>query len=189
MPEFHGFQVTPAEVLTTELSGTTPHLTNLQHAEPDPFAADPAQPSTPGSRSTALHVASQLAQAAGQTTNGTTDITLNPKELGQVKLSLQVIDGTMFVAIAAERPETAELMRRHIDGLVQEFRGLGYQDVSFSFAGRQGGNGPGPDPGFGQSGNPEPAQLTDTSADLPADRYIPRRAAAQTGGTGLDLRL
>ena len=188
-PQIQSVQAAPAEVLLTDASATTPQLVNPKHTGPDPLSTDRAHSSTQNGRTIALHVASQLAQAAVQTTSGTTDITLNPKELGHVKLSLQAVDGTMYVAIAAERPETAELMRRHIDSLAQEFRGLGYQDVSFSFAGRQGGNGSGPDPGFGQSGSPEQEQLTESSAELPADRYIPRRAAAQTGGTGLDLRL
>ena len=174
-----------AEALIPDSFGTTQILSELQRRDAGLRASD-----TPhGSRATAAHIASQVAQAASQTTSGTTDITLNPKELGHVKLSLQAVDGTLYVAIAAERPEIADLMRRHIDSLAQEFRGLGYQDVSFSFGGRQGGHGTGPDPGSGQSGYPEPAQPTETSTDIPADRYIPRRAAAQTGGTGLDLRL
>lgn len=152
-------------------------------------------PSDHPGRAQARHVATQLAQAVQSQQTGTTDITLNPKELGHVKLSLQAVDGTMFVAIAAERPETADLMRRHIDSLVQEFRALGFQDVSFSFSGRQGSGNAGqpPDPNFGAGPNPDqrqpPQDHHDTGGDQPADRFIPRRTASQTGGSGLDLRL
>ncbi len=179
----------PAMVSVIDASGPMPLLTDLHRHDTVVRNADPTQTALHGTRATAIHIASQLAQAVSQTSGGTTDITLNPRELGHVRLSLQAIDGTMYVAIAAERPETAELMRRHIDSLAQEFRGLGYQDVSFSFSGRQGGNGPGQDTGFGQNPDTGPAQPLITSEELPADRYVPRRAAAQTGGTGLDLRL
>lgn len=37
------------------------------------------------------------------------------------------------MVILADRPETQELMRRHIDVLAQEFRSLGYERISFSF--------------------------------------------------------
>ncbi len=41
----------------------------------------------------------------------------------------------------ADRPETLELMRRHIDILAQEFRDIGYGSAEFSFG--QGGQRPG----------------------------------------------
>ena len=176
-------------IWSTDSAGSTPALAEIPRQIPGMRTADLTHVSPQSSRATAAHIASQLAQAAGQTVSGSTDITLNPKELGQVRLSMQAVDGTMFVAITAERPETAELMRRHIDSLAQEFRGLGYQDVSFSFAGRHGGNGPGPHPGYRQGPDSQPVPQSDTDLNTPADRYIPRRAAAQTGNTGLDLRL
>lgn len=176
------------DIVQRDSIGLTPIQSGLLHHIPGATPTEPAQ-TTHANRATALHVAAQLAQAAGQTGPGTTDITLNPRELGQVKLTLQAIDGTMFVAIAAERPETADLMRRNIDSLAQEFRGLGYQDVSFSFSGRQGGNGSGQDTGHAQPNGAGVAHQTDPNPDLSTDRYIPRPAAAQTGGTGLDLRL
>ena len=38
------------------------------------------------------------------------------------------------MALLAERPETLDLMRRHIDQLIQEFHALGFGDVRFSFS-------------------------------------------------------
>ena len=177
---------------TGEPSTITPpaFLTEPQRPDGSIRSADHSSPTGSASRATAAHIATQVAQAAHQQPNGASDITLNPKELGHVRLNLQSIDSTMFVQITAERPETAELMRRHIDSLAQEFRNLGYQDVSFSFAGRQGGNGyygapPDPNAGTGDTRNTRP----DPGSDIPADRFMPRRTAAQTGGAGLDLRL
>lgn len=168
-------------------------LTEPQRPDGSIRSADHSSPPGSASRATAAHIATQVAQAAHQQPNGASDITLNPKELGHVRLNLQSIDSTMFVQITAERPETAELMRRHIDSLAQEFRNLGYQDVSFSFAGRQGGSGsygapPDPNAGTGDTGDTRNTR-PDPGSDIPADRFMPRRTAAQTGGAGLDLRL
>ena len=166
--------------------------TGLHRQDTTMPGVDPGNPVEHSSRATAAHVATQVAQAAQTQASGSTDITLNPKELGHVRLNLQTVDGTMFVAIVAERPETADLMRRHIESLAQEFRGLGYQDVSFSFSGRQSGqgnNGQPASPNSGADSGPDPRHPPDPTGDIPADRFSPRRTAAQTGGTGLDLRL
>ncbi len=87
-------------------------------------------PATQGSE-VARQVAGQLAIAArpGQAT----EISLNPEDLGRVRMSMTTVDTTITLNIAAERPETAELLRRHIEILTQEFVALGFEDVSFSF--------------------------------------------------------
>ena len=62
------------------------------------------------------------------------EITLSPEELGRVRLSVSASDGGIVVNVVAERPETLDLLRRHIDQLGQEFQALGYADIGFSFA-------------------------------------------------------
>jgi flagellar hook-length control protein FliK len=64
---------------------------------------------------------------------GVTEIALSPAELGKVRLNMSMQDGLLALQIMAERPETADLMRRHIDQLAQEFRALGFHDLAFSF--------------------------------------------------------
>ena len=39
------------------------------------------------------------------------------------------------MSLLAERAETTELLRRHIEILSQEFQALGYSDISFNFGG------------------------------------------------------
>lgn len=78
-------------------------------------------------------IATQLANAMPQAGAGQVEISLNPQELGRVRISLSAQDTGLSVAIMADRGETLDLMRRHIDQLAQEFRDLGYGDVSFSF--------------------------------------------------------
>lgn len=91
---------------------------------------------------TARQIANQMASAiAASTEAGTVDIRLDPEELGSVQMSLKIRDGSLTMAIVADRPETLDLLKRHIEQLSAEFRAMGYGDVTFSFGGSQNGNG------------------------------------------------
>jgi len=61
------------------------------------------------------------------------DLTLNPAELGRVRISLAHGDAGIVVTIIAERPETLDLMRRHAETLAQDFLGMGYGRAEFNF--------------------------------------------------------
>jgi len=99
-------------------------------------------PSGPGqaasSPETARNVATQIAMAISNANGNTTEISLNPEELGRVRISLTAVDGAITLNVSAERPETQDLMRRHIDQLSQQFRDLGYGTISFSFGKEKG---------------------------------------------------
>jgi len=82
---------------------------------------------------TARHAAHQIATAVSKGNGKTTEIALNPEELGRVRLTLTASEGALSLVVLTDRPETQELLRRHIDVLAQEFRALGYESVSFSF--------------------------------------------------------
>lgn len=89
------------------------------------------------------------------------------------------------MSITAERPETADLMRRHIDVLVQELRDQGYRQVNINIGGQAnqdtaGQNGAPPaNPGefARQSG-----QTTETAMPAVSRPTLP-------GSSTLDLRL
>ena len=155
-------------------------------ATPAPFA--PLQTESgrarTGERRLVSHVGTQLLHAA--TTSGpNTELQLNPVELGRVRLNLQAIDSTITVTIMAERPETADLMRRHVDTLAQEFRALGYQDVNVSVGQRQAGPGQGSAPDAQQIDSaPNAAPVTDE----PLPQSSRNRSGLSVSG-GLDLRL
>ncbi|WP_294608849.1 flagellar hook-length control protein FliK [uncultured Roseovarius sp.] len=86
------------------------------------------------------HIAMQIAAAAQRGEgNRPIDLILSPAELGPLRLSLSSLDGVMSVTVTAERPETLDLMRRHIDTLAQEFLNIGYGKAEFSFGGGQSG--------------------------------------------------
>ncbi|WP_424831689.1 flagellar hook-length control protein FliK [Ruegeria sp.] len=77
-------------------------------------------------------VAGQIAAAiTAKPGSGGVEIALNPEELGRVSITLNGREDGLHLTIAAERPETLELMRRHISVLSVEFQKLGYGDLSF----------------------------------------------------------
>ncbi len=80
------------------------------------------------------HVARQLANVARHMPERPVELTLHPDDLGRVRLTFTLKDGGINVAVLAERGETMDLMRRHIETLAQEFHDMGYADVGFQFS-------------------------------------------------------
>ena len=81
------------------------------------------------------HIAMQLAQALQSSGLGrAVELSLKPAELGHVRMTLQTTDNVVMVHINVDRPETLDLMRRHIDALAQEFKSIGYGDAEFTFS-------------------------------------------------------
>lgn len=78
-------------------------------------------------------VVQQIAAALAQSSGQSTQIALNPEELGRVRISLATSEAGLVVNIVAERPETADLMRRNIDSLLRDFSELGYENPTFDF--------------------------------------------------------
>ena len=81
----------------------------------------------------------KIADVVTRAPDGPVDLHLNPEELGKVRISMAMVEGGINVTILAERPDTLDLMRRHIDQLAQEFRQLGYGLINFSFGQRNEG--------------------------------------------------
>jgi len=85
------------------------------------------------SADTGRSVAQQIATAVHAEPHGGFELQLSPEELGKVKLSLKVSDGAISVTIHADRHETLDLLRRHVDLLEREFREAGFTSMSFTF--------------------------------------------------------
>lgn len=130
---------------------------------------------------TARAVAGQMAAViTTQPKSGSVEIALNPEELGRVSIMLNGRDDGLHLTISAERPETLEMMRRHLAVLEEEFKNFGLGDLSFDL----GTSGDAEQNQAGhQEGSPaETAQLTDSSSNAPP---IPK-----TGPVGrIDMRL
>lgn len=143
-------QAGPLEIPERAESAITAPPTDIAGASPDKGTeagllardADPAR--VDASRTDSLRaeaprtdvaraVGNQLVEAVRHGPNGTTEVALNPEELGRVRLGLSTQDGVLHVSIMAERPETQDMLRRHIASLQTDFRALGYTDVAFDF--------------------------------------------------------
>lgn len=87
-----------------------------------------ARPETPGL------IGRQIAEAIQSRPGQPVEVSLNPQELGRVRINIAAAETGVTVTVLAERPETLELMRRNIDELAREFQTIGYQSINFAFA-------------------------------------------------------
>ncbi|MDG4649247.1 flagellar hook-length control protein FliK [Roseibacterium sp. SDUM158017] len=128
-------------------------------------------------------LAANLPGPAREPGTGAVEIALDPPELGRVRLSLVEVGGTMAVSITAERPETADLMRRHLEILAQEFARSGLDAPQVRIGVGSDGTGP-PD------GRREQADETGTGPAAPPGGEHPIAPGARVAPQrALDLRL
>lgn len=128
------------------------------------------------------NIGGQLAAAvANRPDAGSVEIALDPEELGRVQMTLKTRGDILTLTIFADRPETLDLMRRHIDELSADFRDMGFADVSFSFGGSQSETG---DDTEQRSNGGEPKMHTPES--LPS---IEPENRLRIATSGLDIRL
>ena len=109
------------------------------------------------------------------------EVRLDPPELGRVSIDMAVDGGTVSATVSAERPETLELLRRHVDALQRELSASGFGRADIGFADR-GGGGQGHDTGT-PTADVEAAQ---PATPQPVTRSMPR--ALDASGR-LDIRL
>lgn len=88
-------------------------------------------------------LAQQIEIAVRESSNGkpSVELLLSPDDLGRVRLNLIPNEGVMTVNLLADRPETLELLRRHIDSLSRALLEIGYERTEFSFGGQGHGQG------------------------------------------------
>ncbi|WP_254683489.1 flagellar hook-length control protein FliK [Phaeobacter piscinae] len=131
-------------------------------------------------------IANQMAEALATKGERNVDVALNPKELGHVNMRVSVTETGVSVMIQTERAETGDLMRRHINELADEFKRMGFEDISFQFSGDEASNQSG---GRGEANTQagRSAGLGDEDlADLPAE---PMTQSLNLGEVGLDMRI
>lgn len=131
-------------------------------------------------------VVRQLADAVRTTDDNVVELTMDPPELGRVRMSISEASGVTTITIAADNQATSELMRRHIDMLRKDFAELGHQNVSFSF---EQGNSDGQRQTNGEvsqgDGSGQQGDVTQASDA----RVPPPNAPQTTPTTGLDIRI
>jgi hypothetical protein len=176
-------QIRPAsdQHLTLKTIAAEPLAHSSMEIAPSPTAQHgtiPARTDLP------VHIARQLAEVAQHLPARPVEITLSPEELGRVRLSLVTSEHGIVVNVLAERPETLDLMRRHIDQLVQEFQSLGYEDIGFSFSSTEHGAPDEPDTQAKENKMQEVPLDPDDAGTKSAHIHLSTGAT-----TGLDLRL
>lgn len=150
----------------------------------EPAAAGATRP-LPGPAEHVQSVLQHLVQVAPAAGGAEVEVTLSPAELGHLRMTLLPDDGAMTLTILAERAETLDLMRRHIDELAGDLRDLGFGALDFRFR-HQGG------PGNG-AGSAVPLPPDDGSpgrSPLPTIKTHPVLPLAERVADGrLDLRI
>jgi flagellar hook-length control protein FliK len=124
-------------MMTVDAAPTERALPPDPAQRPDvPARSEAPQPEArhqPASAETPRQIAEQIAPRLVQAGRAGFDIALHPEELGSVRLKLVSHDGGSVLIIQAERPETLDLMRRHIGALEHELRALGHDQLSLRF--------------------------------------------------------
>ena len=151
----------------------------------EPARAQPlpgAQPQPGGAPQQAPQVSAQIAQAIANGPGDVVELTLQPEELGKLRLSLAPTESGITIGVLAERSDTADLVRRHLDQLTQDLRQQGYRDVRFDFG--QGGQDRPP-----QQSPHRPAEVAPAMIADPASPASPVPSALAHSGTGIDIRV
>lgn len=174
-------EVAPAQPSVT-VADPSPRADLVPLAPPPPDVAPhhPDRPHRMTETAQVADIARQIAPVIDRLADGATEIRLDPAELGRLRLTVQATDTAVTMTIQVERPETADLMRRHLDGLVSDLRAQGYAEVAIRLDGDRGGDG---------GGRQAPANYRHQTA-------LPDRAPADSPpapqrprGGALDLRL
>ena len=155
---------------------------------PDVGSARPGHAAAAAIRAQANILAPRLVQqittAAVGLADGPVELRLNPEELGHVRLRLDTRDGAMAVLVTAERAETLDLLRRNIDQLAAGLRDVGYQELSFGFAGRDQAGSDG-----SRQESSAPASRGDRAPVQTTEAEPAARAAQVRTKSGVDIRL
>ena len=111
---------------------------------------------------------------------GGLELRLSPEELGPVRIGFQTSDAGLIVNIMADRSDTLDLIRRHLDSLAADLRREGFGTLSFTFGEKSSGS-----EGRAQE---KPAMMDrQNNAETPDQAEAPRSARYTSGR--LDIKL
>lgn len=109
------------------MTGTTERSAPSGPTAPTPSVSRPETPQA---------VVRQIIESMARSSASTWEVQLQPEELGRVRMTMTATEAGMAVTVLADRPETLDLMRRHIDLLEKSLNELGYEETSFTFSER-----------------------------------------------------
>ena len=165
----------PGPAVTPTALPVTPSAQAAASTLTEPMIARHSEPPSPIQQTAAIIAAQSPTQP------GSIDLTLTPETLGRLHFEMRPEGDKMAITLSAERPETLDLVRRHLPDLLAELKQAGVQAGTLSFGTWSDGRHPSPPPPEPDIG---PASFG-TSDQSPAP--IPKRPLAAAAG-GLDLR-
>jgi flagellar hook-length control protein FliK len=168
------------EDATPDAPGLVDTGSSLRAPAASGFAADPVPRGVP--QAMAQSVVRQVADALPTMTDATLEITLHPEELGRLKLTLLTGEGAPMLHVAAERGDTLELVRRHIELLAREFAAQGFAGLNVSVDQDQ-------RPAQPSGHLSDASAAADTGGQYQTDPARTRGDMTRAQGDGLDIRL
>ncbi|MEL6479470.1 MAG: flagellar hook-length control protein FliK, partial [Pseudomonadota bacterium] len=137
-------------------------------------------PSSPPPQHAAT-ISSHLVGAMSRNGTDRIEIRLDPPELGRVSMTMTITEQAVSALVSAERPEIADLMRRHADQLQRDLSAAGYGDVDLQFSDGA---------GTGESAEDKGQQAFLFGEAEAGAANGPSLASASLSGTGrLDIRI
>ena len=106
-------------------------------APPTSSVGDVQAPASPIVSNTAAradvprHAAQQISASVQILADDTAEVSLNPEELGRVRIAISTLETGVLIALTAERGETVEMLRRHESDLETAFRDMGHTNIAF----------------------------------------------------------
>ncbi len=129
----------------------------------------------------AVPLLTQLPEAVRSLAQTALQITLDPVELGKVRIVFNRSDSGMQISFVMERAETLDLMKRFSENLARDLKEMGLTNLSFSFSGHQ------------HNGQAKGAQLLSEKARSPIGEpdflAIPPETSGPLHTHGVDIRL
>lgn len=118
----------------------------------------------------------QVTEAFARLSDQTVELRLAPEELGRVRMYLHSGEHGIVVNIQADRTETLDLMRRHVDELARNLADAGYENAGFT---------------FGDDQRQRDTSLGDPLDLVPAvdEELAPLPSIETDGADGLDIRM
>ena len=111
-------------------------LSALQPSSPlSPTSPSIAQPVTPAQTSYAVHqITAQITAELGAKSGRDIEVRLDPEELGRVRITVHPREAGLFIALAVERPETLDLLRKNADELMSNLQEFDLSGATLEFS-------------------------------------------------------
>ncbi len=140
--------------------------------------------------STASPISTQIRDAIGLSgaTSRSVEIALKPEELGNLRMTLTPSESGGIISILVERPETLELVQRHLEALRRELRDAGWAHSEVSVSQENDAQtDPDTDEGSSFEGQDGQRIVSQTVQDTRSDPTVPHLQLRVI--SGLDLRI